>query len=405
MTTYVRLPLAVVLILLMNTSPAKGASVSIQPSGNGAFIVQGTGMDGVAGVELNLTYDSAALSLPKVTQGSFLSGALLASNTNSPGSIKISIISAKPFSGNGQIAAITFGKGSGNIKIASQKFIDSGGSPIVSGTANDPSLPGLPFSEPSYASPTANIVATSSLPGTTAVISSMPAYPGTVTMPSDTQAKNETKMAEAVIIPVPPAEPVVAKPAESEIPAAEKPALETQKPEKIKMTSYKSTLDNFRTYKGVKSPANLIELIKREIAPTIRHEPSIALSNGKTPLKILVRLEGVAEKSPNFALNGAKLVSLRKEDSTWIIEALPQPGIVRASLTILTESDIIEYPLTLAPPVDAVSLSEADFAVFLKDGESASPKRDLNGDGKHDYLDDYIYTVNYLNKSSAGKTK
>jgi hypothetical protein len=48
----------------------------------------------------------------------------------------------------------------------------------------------------------------------------------------------------------------------------------------------------------------------------------------------------------------------------------------------------------------------ADFAQFLKDGSEPKPKRDLNGDGRHDYQDDFIYTVNYLIvKDSVGKVK
>lgn len=174
------------------------------------------------------------------------------------------------------------------------------------------------------------------------------------------------------------------------------------------MTSYKGTLENFRAYKGEKTPANLIALFNKKIAPAIRQEPAVVLSDGKTPVKIVAKIETADGKAPNFSLDGAKLVSLSKDDasSTWIVETLPQTSTVRASLTILTDSDIIVYPLTLAPPVEGVSSAEEDFVVFLKDSGAATPKRDLNGDGIHDYLDDYIYTANYLmRKSSTGKAK
>ena len=173
------------------------------------------------------------------------------------------------------------------------------------------------------------------------------------------------------------------------------------------MTSYKGVLDNFREYKGEKSPASFIALFNKEITPTVRQEPAVALSDGKTPLKLRVTLEKAVDKSPTFSLNGAKLVSLNRDaSSAWIIEALPQAGTERASLTIMTDSDIIDYPLTLAPPIKDISPAEADFAAFLKDSGAAVPKRDLNGDGRHDYLDDFIYTANYLvRKGAAGKIK
>ena len=74
---------------------------------------------------------------------------------------------------------------------------------------------------------------------------------------------------------------------------------------------------------------------------------------------------------------------------------------MRVILTIMTDSDLIKYPLSLAPPVENVSPAEADFAVFLKDSGAATPKRDLNGDGRHDYLDDFIYSANYLVRKGA----
>lgn len=200
--------------------------------------------------------------------------------------------------------------------------------------------------------------------------------------------------------------PTAAKPIEP--PAEAKSVAEPQKPESLKITSYKGPLDNFRVYNGETSPAIFIALFNIKIAPTIRQEPAIALSDGKTPVKLLLKLEGIGEKSPNFAMNGAKLLSLNKSDAsfTWIIEALPDASVLQASLTILTDGEIIEYPLTLAPPVEGVSPDETDFSTFLKDSGATPPKRDLNGDGKHDYLDDYIYTAHYLiKKNDSNKTK
>lgn len=172
------------------------------------------------------------------------------------------------------------------------------------------------------------------------------------------------------------------------------------------MTVIKGALDNFSTYKGEKTPAKLSALLNRQDTAAIRQEPAFALSDGTTAVKIAAELKNVGDRSPNFALHGARLVSLKRDDAsfTWVIEALPQAGVMQATLTILTESEIIEYPLTVAPVVAGISPAEADFVIFLKDSGAAVPKRDLNGDGKHDYLDDFIYTVNFLSKkSSVGK--
>lgn len=63
-----------------------------------------------------------------------------------------------------------------------------------------------------------------------------------------------------------------------------------------------------------------------------------------------------------------------------------------------------EIPLTVAPAIPAESkigkkgkLTEADFILFLKErGTEKAPRFDLNGDGKRDYLDDYIFTANFI---------
>lgn len=399
------------LLILLGASFALCASVTVVPSGGGNFSVQGSAMDGVSGIDLTLTYDTSSLGSPTVTQGSLVSGALLAANTTVSGAIKIAIISSSPFSGSGEIAKIRFAtqSGSGGITSVRTSMIDSSGAAIASqagGSGGDSlaggglsTTPGVPFSQPTTTPPS---------PGTTtrATTSTMPTYPGTVTMPSDIQAKTETKPAETTEVPAQISEPAAVKPVQP--PAEDKPAPEPQKPEKVKITSYKGTLENFRAFKGEKSPATLIALIGKQIAPTIRQEPTVAMSDGKTTVKIVAEMERTGNKSPNFALNGAKLVSLNKDASsfTWVIEAMPQTGAVQAGLTILTDSDTIEYPLTVAPLIEGFSPTEADFIAFLKDSKAAAPKRDLNGDGKHDYLDDFIYTANYvMKKGTSDKAK
>lgn len=407
------------LLIMTGTSIALCASVTVVPSGAGSYSVQGNSLNGVAGIELNLGYDKTSLATPTVTQGSLVSGALMAANTTIPGSIKIAIISTSPFSGTGEIVRISFAtqSGSGGITSVTSSMIDSNGAGIAAPASlseNSPSTDsvlstkaGVPFQTPTQQSASTTPTQTTTTTGT------IPTILGTVTMSSDVPVKNDTKPSETkptetkAAPQTSPNEPsATASPAEPA--SAEKPASEPQKPEKVKVTSYKGVLENFRTYNGVKTTAMLIALFNNEIAPNIRQEPAIALSDGKTSIRVVIKREGADDRSPNFALNGAKLVSLNRDlvSDTWIIEALPQIGIIQAGLTILTDSDIIEYPLTLSPSFERTSSSEADFAAFLKDSGAANPRRDLNGDGRHDYLDDYIYTANYiLKKSAAGKTK
>ena len=175
-----------------------------------------------------------------------------------------------------------------------------------------------------------------------------------------------------------------------------------------RVVSHRPNLDTFSAYRGEKSPVILVALISREVSPIIRQEPAVALSDGKTALKIMAYLGLGDGNSPNFALNGADLISLHRcpePSSFWIIEALPRAGSVAASLAILTNNEMIDYPLTLAPPVAGISGLETDFSAFLKDSGASPPKRDLNADGRHDYLDDFIYTANYLAARASNNEK
>ena len=121
----------------------------------------------------------------------------------------------------------------------------------------------------------------------------------------------------------------------------------------------------------------------------------MVLCDGSTHVRITVSLPSPDGHSPNFVLDGVRLISLTKGDQpgSWAIEVLPQANALKASLTILNGSEVIEFPLTVAPPLKAVAFSEADFAAFLKNSGKTA---DLNNDGVRDYIDDYIYTANYL---------
>jgi hypothetical protein len=116
------------------TAPPKSASVSVAPSGNNDYIVEGDNMDGVAAISITINYDGSTMSSPTVVQGGFFSGALMVTNTSMPGTIKIAFINAYPkiLSGSGQFATISFDAvtGSGTVSVASVNMFDVNGAPI-----------------------------------------------------------------------------------------------------------------------------------------------------------------------------------------------------------------------------------------------------------------------------------
>jgi hypothetical protein len=402
----VKIQLLSILMILSCASLALGASVTVIPSSSGNYSVQGDTMNGVAGIQLDIAYDAASLASPTVSKSALVGNAMFAVNTSIPGLIKLAIVSTSPFTGSGSIATISFASQSGTGGVTSVKstMIDNSGAAVasqasiaessISTSSGLSSTAGLPFTQPN--STAVNTATSTSMAATPP--SSLPTYLGTVIMPPGFQEdKGDSKnTVDTPRAPEQPSEPMVANTVQSTVEENSVPAL--KKTAVVKKTSYKGILETFHTYEGEKTPALLIALFKKELAPNIRQQPVTALSDGKTIVQIIAVIEGTGEKSLNFALDNAKLISLNRgaTTSTWIIELLPQAGVIQANLTILTDSESIEYPLTLSPPVDNISTSEADFALFLRDSGAADPKRDLNLDAKHDYVDDFVYSVNYL---------
>ncbi len=405
MNTFKAVTLAAMLACIISV-PAYGAAISISQSG-GAYAIQGSGMDGVAGIDLTVTYDTSSFSSPTVTQGPLVSGALMAANTNLAGSVKVAIISSRPFSGSGVLATLSFAKSSGGTPIiSSYSMIDSTGKTITPSAATTPAEgtglinnPGVPFTPQPQPSPTPTITAP---PTTTTTPPQM--VLGTVTMPTDqasatTSAPKSTEPASQV--PPAPAVPssTAATPRE---PASSEPAAVPE--EKPSHTAHTSVLDRFRTYQGEKTPAIMEALFARDVSSTVKQVPAIAISDGIATVTLQIELPA-ATSSPNFALSGAKLASIKNGESagSWQIEVLPQKDATRTLITILNGASSIEYPLTVVPPAGGLSFTEKGFNTFLKDSGAPKPAFDLNSDGRHDYLDDYIYTGHYLLAKQARK--
>ena len=195
--SYIKTVARSLFLMLLCAVPAFAASVSITPSGDSSYAVQGNGMVNVAGIQLSIGYDAASLNAPTVTQGGLVSGSMFAANTTTfPGIIKIAIVSTKVFSGNGTIATISFASktGNGGITSATVSVIDSDGKTIAAtagfsnpsgSTSQDPLVTaGLPLTP---TNPTSTTSTTSTTTG-----SATQSIPGTIALPTDLQQRTET---------------------------------------------------------------------------------------------------------------------------------------------------------------------------------------------------------------------
>jgi len=391
------------------------ATITVDQSG----VVTGSGMDGIAGIELVINYDSSNLSTPSVTKGNLVSQSMLAANTSAPGVIRIAIISTSPFSGSGQIAAIKFASNSGKgwIRLASYSMIDAAAvkipldssapaaeeQPASQTTSNNPTA-GQPDSSsgiPAQMSQTTDSTRTAA----TAVVLGSVNY--TTTQAETPPARTETQSPEPVATTYQKSAPPQPAPDSANpppAPASRQPTTDARVSEPGQQIIYKGILDRFKTYRGDKSLPFMTALFRKEISQFVRQEPEVALSDGKSRIRIIVDLPSVLQTSPNFALDNATIISAKKDSAVkgrWIIEALPEAAVWKATLSIIAGEESFEYPLTVAPPLgSSLKADQAGWNVFLKEiGTPQKPLHDFNRDGLRDYIDEFIFVANHL----AGK--
>ncbi|QEM67469.1 hypothetical protein FO488_04460 [Geobacter sp. FeAm09] len=121
--------------------------LSIAASGNGVYVIQGTNLSSVAAIELTLRYDTASMSSPTVALGSLASGAMLATNTLTAGTIRIAMVSNRAVSGSGPVATVSFATvtGAGGIAISSYSMINSSGTGPGTPVPSSPPSTGTPI--------------------------------------------------------------------------------------------------------------------------------------------------------------------------------------------------------------------------------------------------------------------
>ncbi|MBJ6750323.1 hypothetical protein [Geomonas anaerohicana] len=413
--------------LLLPQQSAAASVLSVDPAGNGSFVLHGTGFANVAGIDLAITYDSSKLSNPRLTQGPLARGAVTALNRNAPGTLVVSIIGAPAITGNGQIATVAFdqqGESTGQVSVRGS-IIDTLGlkQPVLlyAGSAVD-TVP--PAASTVAAAPAATSdQAGGGANGAVADSAAVPARTGLARLiggsvsPSAAEAptvsggmENRDRADQEGGAPTEPAEiqqpvtvsrtqdqqtPVVPVQAEAEQAASPVSAAPQEVP---------SVLERFRTFTGQRSAAGFISLFAQGESPCFHQDPPIGISTPGSVLALTIPRNG--DKAPNFAFQGCQALSLRAGEGGWVLEVKPDSGAESATVVMLLGA-IKQCPLTVAPAADvdldgSGKVTEADFEVYLQKakGEAAIKRRDLNNDGRLDYHDDYIFTANYL---AAGK--
>lgn len=407
-------------ILLLEAIPAVAASVlSVGPSGNGTFVLRGSGLVDAAIIDVEITYDSTSLANPRVTQGAFVTGAMTAANVDVPGVVRLSIIPAQSIGGNGTIATIVFsrtGEAPGKINGLNGRITTKAGKslPLSFGVENPPDNASGRIAEENGQSPTQSPTKETNPPAPPATGGDGAQYPfvvgGNLTLPNDDTVVKTQKPQEQPE-PAQEAQDVVATPA-SEAPLMDRAKVDPPKAavETASQEHVVSVLERFRLFQGSRTVAALTGLFESSKSSRYQQYPAVIIADGKNTAKVSIQ-KIAGTHAPNFAFTSAQAVSWDISGDVWLVETKPAAGVVNSSVSVLMDGVVYTFPLVVSPIVNvdldrSGTVTEDDFRLFLKErGTASAPKFDLNGDGKHDYVDDYIFTANYLARKFGAPQK
>jgi hypothetical protein len=399
------------------------STVTTSSAGDGVFLLQGIGIEDAAAFEIIVSYDATTLANPRVVAGPLITGAMTAINPNVPGMVRMVIVRITPVKGSGVIATMTFDRkdtSPGRVTSLSAKLATINGAPLPSLVQiNNPTATSAAASEtpqgqeaPAGTMTVGQTAATTGAPSIIApaiIIAGPPSKTDEGTLKPDIQAvkQGEGQTAPNESRPEQQKESmIVARKIDDT--AGVQDATSIEKIPARKIFSQKGILERFKEYRGERTARAFVSLFEREQESFIgfRQEPLVALSNGKSPVKVTFISTPGNKTSSDVAVMGARLISMKRDPentNTWIVELQPEQGSYQASLTVFQGDVAMVYPITIAPKIDfklarSGTMTESDLDLYLKErGAAISSKPDLNRDGKWDYRDDYILTANYLN--------
>ena len=401
-------------LLLSSVASAWGAP-SLIISGQGAvYEMRGEGLEGVAGIDVTVKYDSSRMTNPRVTQKQLIAGAIMMPNLSVPGEVRAVIITSKPITGSGSILGIeftVFGDRPGAITSLTAKLSSATLSDVpvqtvlATATYNDvvastsvaqptASVPNPTTSSSGQSSSTQTASGSTATAQATSVVAGTPsttggaalstgATGGTSGVSGETSGVSGGRTAltgvslaglgEASSPPVPALPPDVPGVTKSEptiepnrevtrdarqprapevLPEGSRSEPEALQPLNIKpgAAPYKSVLLLFQEFSGPRTPQTLTNLFSQASIPGVGQVPTIAISDGVSKVKITV--EDSSSTSPNFSVSGGKLLSLKKDSGRYLLEIIPDARASEVTVSVLKQGKVTTIPLLVVPPLD-----------------------------------------------------
>ena len=314
--------LALVIVLGAWSEALSKPVVSVFWDGRGGFTVMGNQLNWVSAVELQIAYKSDEQTPPRVTGRGLGAKAAIELDGDTPGSLKMQMKSDTPLSGNVMLASIAPLAGVVTHVTAwlrnDKGTMESAGVKIVNPT--DEQLDKLEEKQRS-------------------VQDAAPAPPAKEEPGPVSGAVAVSKSREA-------SDPAAAVAVATE---AQRSPLAEEKQSSPVFRRKPSVLELFRAHDGARSEAALAALFRRS-DEMFAQKPTVLLSDGRASLTLAIRTPG--DRAPRFVIAGGDCTGLKVgEEGEWLLEIVPARGALQASVTVLTDEEMIEFPLAVAPPL------------------------------------------------------
>ena len=388
--------IAVVLVWGLAQDGFAASTLTIAPSSDGVYALQGSGMDSVAAMDITVSYDSTTLASPQFTQGDMISGAMVAVNDTIPGTVRIGIVRTTPVTGTGVIAMLTFtrrGDGTGKILALKSSVSDINGKPLpVISQISQQSDTTVDASNTSVITGESATTSLASIAPAGAGLSAKLVGPSSMFEGKGGLSAEQSSGTGTAIEPASDSQSTTGSAGASGITAASEPS-------RNKIQQFDSVLMRFKKFRGERTAKAVIGLFAQDEMVSYHQEPAVALSDGKTSIRVTFISSTGEIKAADVAVMGARVVSVKKDPdytNTWIAELMPEKDAYEASFAVSDGTLKRIYPLTVAPKIDMKmnkpgSMTEKELSAYLSD-----QRQDVNKDALKNYLDDYIYTANYL---------
>lgn len=323
----------------------------------GSFAIHANNLNRMIEAEIRIDYQSEELSPPQVSSLADRRTATLTSSAASPGSLVIKIKSSKPLSGYVPLATVPL-RGSITFLTAYLRN-ENGTTESTRVSITNPTREQLDeWAARQAKSDQAESPATSGVSGATAGVADTVVSGSMPSARSDAPPPPASKPERTVQPQMKPLVGSSGAPLVAVVDDRYRKSGDT--PPAFTFSRRESLFERFSALPGEHRSDGLARLLERRSDDFIQ-APPLLLATGNVSLKVTIRPSGQSVPVSQFHISGGHCTELKiGENGSWILEIMPDQGVLNGSVTVQSGSEAVEYPLSIAPPLEMFDAEAAD---------------------------------------------